>query len=82
LVERRTGSQNDDFESCSMQVSIDPVFFERVEREVRRFEYRRFVRAGESSRELLGSVSSSAEEDEFLPASKFSGDSLNDGGGR
>jgi hypothetical protein len=78
LVERRTSREDDHLEPSSVKVSINPVFFERIEREVRRFEDGRFVRTREPSRQLFGTVFSGSKEDEFLPASKFGRDCLDD----
>lgn len=56
LVERRPSREDNHFEPGSVKVPINPVFFERVEREICRFEDGRFVSTRKPSGELFGTV--------------------------
>lgn len=78
VVVARAGGQDQDLEVGPLQVAVDPVFFERVEREVHRFEDWRLVRVRESARELLRPVWTGSEKDGRLPPSQFERDVVND----
>lgn len=81
LIKATPSRHNHNLQPGSLQVPIDPVFLERVEREVRRFEYGGFVSVCEATGETFGVVRTGADEDGTLPLAEFEGDGVDYGVG-
>lgn len=82
LIKAAPGGHNHNLQSRPLQIPINPVLLERVQREVGRFEHGRLMSVCEAAAETLGAVRAGAEEHRGLPAAEFERDGMDYGGGR
>jgi hypothetical protein len=82
LVEGGAGGEDEDLKSRALKVAVDPVLFERVEREISGLEDRRLVGVGDPTGQLLLARYTLAKEHRLLPVANLGDDLSDDGGGR